>query len=199
MFPWPAVAHLHGHCSICDADNSTSRLSLSVALLQENSTVSRDRDVMTCLSKWYANDQPSVKLLTCRRQLYAICNCMPHSAPSSAISVPEVLVQSFHMCQAAMHRGMSSRFGVFSYDKPYHKLQAMEVLTDMFNSQDVQQHLQVCCARRCNTSVLLAPSLNMLSKQAHACMAYILLHNKHAQAFAIAMYFLCMCVAADSC
>lgn len=40
--------------------------------------------------------------------------------------------------------GMNSTIscGVFCYKKPYHKLQAREMLDDMFNSQDVQRHLQ---------------------------------------------------------
>lgn len=135
-----------------------------------------------------------MKLLTCHHLQYAICNYMSYSAPKSAISVPEVLVQSFHMCQAAMHRGMSSRFGVFSYDKPYHKLQAMEILTDMFSSPDVQQHLQVCYARRCNVYVVLAPSLAY--KHTHGIHPMLTwLYNKYAQALARAMHWLCICVA----
>ncbi len=39
-------------------------------------------------------------------------------------------------------------FGCFSYAKSYHKLQAMEILGDMINSQDVQQQLQVSCVRK---------------------------------------------------
>ncbi|DBA85866.1 TPA: hypothetical protein ACH3X1_005417 [Trebouxia sp. C0004] len=33
-------------------------------------------------------------------------------------------------------------FQAFSYHKSYHKLQAMEILGDMFNSPDVQQYMQ---------------------------------------------------------
>lgn len=45
----------------------------------------------------------------------------------------------------AMHRGMSNSISLhmFSYRKCYHKLQAMEILGDMFSSPDVQQYMQV--------------------------------------------------------
>ena len=45
----------------------------------------------------------------------------------------------------AMHRGMinSSSLRNFPYRKSYHKLQAMEILGDMFSSPDVQQYMQV--------------------------------------------------------
>ena len=44
-----------------------------------------------------------------------------------------------------MHRGMinSISLQIFSYRKSYHKLQAMEILGDMFSSPDVRQYVQV--------------------------------------------------------
>ena len=37
----------------------------------------------------------------------------------------------------------SISIGVFAYSKLYHKLQASEMLEEMFSSRDVQEHLQV--------------------------------------------------------
>lgn len=44
-----------------------------------------------------------------------------------------------------MHRGMINSISLraFSYRKSYHKLQAMDILGDMFSSPDVQQYMQV--------------------------------------------------------
>ncbi len=44
-----------------------------------------------------------------------------------------------------MHRGMinSISLQIFSYRKSYHKLEAMEILGDMFSSPEVQQYMQV--------------------------------------------------------
>ena len=130
-------------------EERTLTCSLSVCIWQARDHCLQDQFLKSCLSKW-CGAFSFCSVLSCtssQLQNWTMhCNCQWHmrhgpSVPNKVDAPVFSAIVSISL--RFMCRGMISiNLACFSFVKPYHKLQGMEILQDMFQSPAVQSLLQ---------------------------------------------------------